>query len=286
MTLEEFFKDNGKVALAFSGGVDSAFLLYAASHTGADVRAYYVKTPFQPCFELEDAKRLADELGASLRVLEADVLSSPEIAANPPDRCYLCKRIIMGTIREAASADGYALIIDGTNASDDVSDRLCDAVVRALVIPVLDGDRKTRLDVEEVPVPAPRASSAQQSDLSLGKAVRDLLHTHHHKLRSSPISHPPHSAAEPAVDEQNTGRPRLAEHSRPRTPDKNSPRRAQTHVSCRPPQHTDQNKSGHSQKGLWTGSTGYRTRVLPPSARRSTPDTRQQKNLGRCSTGR
>ena len=123
MTLEEFFKDNGKVALAFSGGVDSAFLLYAASHTGADVCAYYVKTPFQPRFELEDAKRLADELGASLRVLEADVLSSPEIAANPPARCYLCKRIIMGTIREAASADGYALIIDGTNASDDVSDR-------------------------------------------------------------------------------------------------------------------------------------------------------------------
>ena len=81
MTLEEFFKDNGKVALAFSGGVDSAFLLYAAFHAGADVCAYYVKTPFQPRFELEDAKRLADELGASLRVLEADVLSSPEPAA-------------------------------------------------------------------------------------------------------------------------------------------------------------------------------------------------------------
>lgn len=176
--------------------------------------------------------------------------------------------------------------VSRAHVHDDVSDRLCDAVVRALVIPVLDGDRKTRLDVEEVPVPAPRASSAQQSDLSLGKAVRDLLHTHHHKLRSSPISHPPHSAAEPAVDEQNTGRPRLAEHSRPRTPDKNSPRRTQTHVSCRPPQHTDQNKSGHSQKGLWTGSTGYRTRVLPQSARRSTKDIRQQKNLGRCSTGR
>ena len=123
MTLDGFFKDNSRVALAFSGGVDSAFLLYAASHAGADVRAYYVKTPFQPRFELEDAERLADELGASLKVLEADVLSSSEIAANPPDRCYLCKRIIMGTIREAAIADGYDLIIDGTNASDDLSDR-------------------------------------------------------------------------------------------------------------------------------------------------------------------
>ena len=123
MTLEEFFKDNGKVALAFSGGVDSAFLLYAASMMGADARAYYVKTPFQPRFELEDARRLADELGASLKVLEADVLSCPDITSNPPDRCYLCKRIIMGAIREAASEDGYELVIDGTNASDDVSDR-------------------------------------------------------------------------------------------------------------------------------------------------------------------
>ena len=176
--------------------------------------------------------------------------------------------------------------VSRAHVHDDVSDRLCDAVVRALVIPVLDGDRKTRLDVEEVPVSTPRASSAQQADLSLGKAVRDLLHTHHHKLRSLPISHPPHSAAEPIVDEQNTGHPRLARRSRPRTPDKTSPRRTQTHVSSRPQQHTDQNKSHLPQKGLWTGSTGYTTRVLPQSARRSTKDIRQQKNPGHCSTGR
>ena len=55
MTLQQFFAQNGKAALAFSGGVDSAYLLYAALHYGADVTAYYVKSAFQPQFEYEDA---------------------------------------------------------------------------------------------------------------------------------------------------------------------------------------------------------------------------------------
>lgn len=55
MELSEFFAENPTVALGFSGGVDSAFLLWAALHYGAQVEAYYVKTPFQPRFELEDA---------------------------------------------------------------------------------------------------------------------------------------------------------------------------------------------------------------------------------------
>ena len=48
MTLEEFFEEHPKIALAFSGGVDSSYLLYAASRCGADVAAYYVKSQFQP----------------------------------------------------------------------------------------------------------------------------------------------------------------------------------------------------------------------------------------------
>ena len=91
MNLERFFQEHTKVALGFSGGVDSAYLLYAGIHYGADVRAYYVKTAFQPQFELEDARRLAKELGADLRLLELEVLQSETIAANPADRCYHCK---------------------------------------------------------------------------------------------------------------------------------------------------------------------------------------------------
>ncbi len=123
MTLQEFFQEQPAVALAFSGGVDSAYLLYAALRCGARVRAYYVKSAFQPRFEREDARRLAAELGADMKVLEVDVLADPQIAANPADRCYHCKRTIFSAILAAAEADGFPVLVDGTNASDDAGDR-------------------------------------------------------------------------------------------------------------------------------------------------------------------
>ena len=123
MTLPEFFRAHPRAAIGFSGGVDSFYLLYEALRCGAEVCAYFVRSPFQPQFELDDALRLADELGARMRVLSLDVLSDPEIAANPPDRCYFCKRRIFAAIQTAARADGYDLLLDGTNASDDIADR-------------------------------------------------------------------------------------------------------------------------------------------------------------------
>ena len=123
MTLQEFFRENPRVALAFSGGVDSAYLLKAALDCGAQIRAYYVASPFQPRFEREDARRLAEELGAELRVLEVDVLSDGRIAANPANRCYFCKQAIFTAILRAAEEDGFPVVMDGTNASDDAGDR-------------------------------------------------------------------------------------------------------------------------------------------------------------------
>lgn len=123
MTLGEFFQMYPKVALAFSGGVDSAYLLYAAVSCGAQVRAYYVKSAFQPQFELEDAQRLAKELNADMRVLQVDVLANQHVASNPADRCYYCKREIFTAILNAAAEDGFSVLIDGTNASDDAGDR-------------------------------------------------------------------------------------------------------------------------------------------------------------------
>ena len=84
---------------------------------------YYVKSPFQPTFEYRDALKLAKDLGTSVTVLTADPLSDPQVAANPANRCYYCKKVIMSTIKAAAARDGFDLIIDGTNASDDISDR-------------------------------------------------------------------------------------------------------------------------------------------------------------------
>lgn len=121
MTLDEFFQAHPKVALGFSGGVDSSYLLYAAMRAGADVQAYFAKTQFQPEFELEDALKLGEQLGAKLTVLHYDVL--PAAGFNPPNRCYYCKTALFGALVERAKQDGYATIIDGTNASDDAGDR-------------------------------------------------------------------------------------------------------------------------------------------------------------------
>ena len=123
MELRDFFQECPKVALGFSGGVDSAYLLYAALDHGAQVRPYFIKTAFQPQFELEDARRLCAQLGVELTVVELDVLQIPGVAENPPDRCYHCKRALFGRLRQQALADGYTVLIDGTNASDDAGDR-------------------------------------------------------------------------------------------------------------------------------------------------------------------
>ena len=123
MTLEEFFTQHPRTAVAFSGGTDSALVLWAAGRYGREVRAYYVHTVFQPAFELADAKRLAVELNVPLTVVEADVLAVPEAAANGPRRCYYCKRALFTTLWQRARADGYTVLLDGTNASDDAGDR-------------------------------------------------------------------------------------------------------------------------------------------------------------------
>ena len=123
MTLKQFFEENKKGAIAFSGGVDSAFLLAAAVAHGADVKAYYVKSAFQPQFELDDAKNLAAQLGVEMEILDVDVLCREAIASNPENRCYHCKKLIFETISLAAKGDGYSLLMDGTNASDEASDR-------------------------------------------------------------------------------------------------------------------------------------------------------------------
>ncbi len=121
--LEMYLLREPKLAVAFSGGCDSSLLLAAAKLAGCEVHAYLVKTAFQPAFELADARAVADALDVPLTVVEADVLADGAICANPPDRCYRCKRFIFQEVRAAAAADGFTVIVDGTNASDDPARR-------------------------------------------------------------------------------------------------------------------------------------------------------------------
>lgn len=123
MTLQEFFTEHPKTALGFSGGVDSSYLLYAGIKAGADIRPYFIKTAFQPEFELEDAKRLCAQLGAELHIIKLDALANPDVVKNPANRCYYCKTGLFGALQARAKADGYTVLLDGTNASDDAGDR-------------------------------------------------------------------------------------------------------------------------------------------------------------------
>lgn len=129
MDLKAFFTATPKFAIAFSGGVDSSYLLHAAKMFGCDVKAYFIKSPFQPQFELDDAAKMAYMLAVPMTVDTLDVLSNTDVTENPADRCYYCKNAVFSRIRELASADGYEVLCDGTNASDDAGDR---AGMRAL----------------------------------------------------------------------------------------------------------------------------------------------------------
>ena len=123
MTMQAFFQTHPAAAVAFSGGVDSAWLLHEAVRYAQKTAAYFVRTPFQPAFELDDARRTSRLLGAALTVVDFDILAIPEAASNPPDRCYHCKRALFSRILAQARADGFDHVLDGGNASDDASDR-------------------------------------------------------------------------------------------------------------------------------------------------------------------
>ena len=123
MTLEQFFKQNPKVALAFSGGTDSSLLLYMAAKFNANIKAYFVKTALQPQFELDDAIALANQFNVELKILYPDILKNQDVVRNDKMRCYYCKKANFSLIKEEAKKDGYSILIDGNNASDDITDR-------------------------------------------------------------------------------------------------------------------------------------------------------------------
>jgi uncharacterized protein len=106
------------VVVAFSGGVDSSFLCYAAAAAlGKKALAVTIASPMLPLRERRFAADMARRIG-----IEQLVLDEPDIdeavAANPGDRCYFCKRIEFGVLLEAAADRGMAAVLDGSNAED------------------------------------------------------------------------------------------------------------------------------------------------------------------------
>lgn len=118
--LRALLKGLGRVALGFSGGVDSTLLLRAALDVlgPGNVLAVIADTPSLPRKEFAEALRLAETMGAECVVVDPGELSDPDYAANPADRCYFCKKHLFESIAEAAGERGFAQVLDGSNADD------------------------------------------------------------------------------------------------------------------------------------------------------------------------
>ena len=109
----------GSAAVAFSGGVDSTLLLAAAKEALGDrCVAYTVRSPFFPAREAEEAAALCQRLGVEQVALTVDTLALPGVAENPPERCYLCKRAVLGAILDSAARRGIAHVVEGSNVDD------------------------------------------------------------------------------------------------------------------------------------------------------------------------
>ena len=118
--LHALLKGYGRVAVGFSGGVDSTLLLRAALDVlgRANVLAVIADTPSLPRKEFAEALRLAESMGTTCAVINPDELSDPNYAANPADRCYFCKKHLFSVIAKVASDKGFATVLDGNNAED------------------------------------------------------------------------------------------------------------------------------------------------------------------------
>ncbi|MDO4536029.1 MAG: ATP-dependent sacrificial sulfur transferase LarE [Clostridium perfringens] len=116
-SLKDYIKNLGKVALAFSGGVDSTFLLKVCSDVlGKDAVAITIVSPYMPTWEMEEAKELTKKFNIRHEFVEVGI---PEnIKYNPADRCYLCKKQVFTLVKNKAEEFGIKYLIDGTNLDD------------------------------------------------------------------------------------------------------------------------------------------------------------------------
>ncbi len=117
--LGEILRANAPLIIAYSGGVDSAFLLAEASRTLGDrVLGVIADSPSLPRQALVEAIALARAIGAPLEVVKTLELDNPDYAANPPNRCYFCKAELFQRLDALAQERGYPAIAYGENADD------------------------------------------------------------------------------------------------------------------------------------------------------------------------
>lgn len=117
--LTERLRAHAPLAIAYSGGVDSAFLLaFAHQVLGSKMLGVIADSPSLPRQALADAIDLANNLGAPLRILQTQEMEDPNYVSNPPNRCYFCKAELFRKMDELAQSQKFAAIAYGENADD------------------------------------------------------------------------------------------------------------------------------------------------------------------------